>query len=101
MVKGQVSTRKIPEKDIPLNNYWVFLAREGSRTKFDLPDSRGSGKQRSDSHQTARGYPSTTYETRKSAFMQTHESASKSGNPKPVALGRIDWAAKYLNYGQS
>lgn len=48
-----------------------------------------------------RGYPSTTYETRRSAFLQAHESASKSGNVKPAAPQRIDWAAKYLTYGQT
>ncbi len=52
-----------------------------------------------------RGYPSTTYETRRSAFLQqAHESATKSGNVKPTGLvnvGRVNWTSKYLTYGQS
>ncbi|OXA64016.1 Serine/threonine-protein kinase ICK [Folsomia candida] len=81
-------------------------AKEESRTRFaSVSGNKGSGQNRAEgsySNAQQRGYPSTTYETRRSAFLQASESASKSGSSKqPTALRRIDWAAKYLTYGQS
>lgn len=81
-------------KSKPLHN---FLGREVALPKYnDRDEDRGSGK----SNQFTR-YPSTTYETRKSAFMAVNDMALQTHPAKSnTVLGRIDWAAKYLTYGQ-
>ncbi|CAL8070409.1 unnamed protein product [Orchesella dallaii] len=50
-------------------------------------------------------YPTTTYETRRSAFLIASENSAKANmqmqSKSNNMLGRVDWAAKYLTYGQS
>jgi len=90
--------------------------RVRSRTRYEDEDQDENEEQiRNDSSPLYKDsssrtrYPTTTYETRRSAFLIAAENSAKTSiqqqqhmsSKSNNMLGRVDWAAKYLTYGQS